>query len=221
MTVKVTKQQVTKYSIPASEDHKSSWASIIIDDRFVEGYGGLRNPFTIYIHSDYGNWTFRWSHPGDDWRKFLMGISMDYAATKFCTNGYFDEEQTERWLKHDIVEWRRSGGDKELAREAWEIIEGAVSDYSHSRDAFIERLASSRWADVWEGDFYDHLSIAYGVEPWFEQFWNGPWQSFIECIREERTNEQVQTLRVPVGAIKNGRWYHRLAGILRLQLSGQ
>ncbi len=182
----VTKKVIDVYKV-REEQGIFGWADIAIDAGWIKSGHGEQNCFRVSISSDYGNWAFFWSHPGKCWRSFLMKISIDYAASKFGANGWFDSDGTERWLKRDISEARRQGSiTAEQAREAWEAIEGVIMESGDHPDLICERLINSDWIKAWGGDWLDRLNMNYGICPRFRAFWDGPWKEFIQVIEKER-----------------------------------
>ena len=107
-------------------------------------------------------------------------------ANKFGADDWFDVDATVKDLKKAIVQRCREHGEVCLeARESFEAIEAAESDYSGSRDLFGHSLMHSKWTDFWGEYWLDQLDICTTIEPSFRCFWEGPWQSFIDVLKQE------------------------------------
>lgn len=181
----ITKSTATIYKVRNVDDF--GWADITIDSGFSDdGYGSERNHFRISISSDYGNWAYFWSHPGDNWRKFLCEVSIDYVAGKFGCDTWFDIDKTVEALKSRIVaDCRENRKVTHAARDAFEAIDAAASDFYRNRTAFEQQLIESVWVDYWRGYWYDNLSVIESISPQFKAFWQGPWQHFISELKKE------------------------------------
>lgn len=183
----ITKSQISVYKIRGHESG-FGWADIAIDDGWLEPDSriGPQNCFRISISSDYGNWAFFWSHPGNSWREFLLRVQIDYVAGKFGTSHWFDVDATVKHLKKGIAEKCRELGSVSVgARAAFEAIESVAGDAGGNKDLFFNLLHHSEWANFWGEYWYDTLHLCTNVEPAFREFWEGPWQDFLTCLREE------------------------------------
>lgn len=182
----ITKKKIDLYHL-RDPDGRKPWADIAIDSGFAKSNGHLRNWFRISISSDYGDWTYFWSHPGACWRKFLAKISMAYAAGKFGCDRWFDLEATDRWMKYDIVQRRRQGDcTKQEARDAWEALQAACDDCCDNARTYQEILANDRrWHGIWCGDWADALTVRFDTDPSFKSFWETTWQDFIGQLQAE------------------------------------
>ena len=163
------------------------WADIAIDSGFSESGDRLRNWFRISISSDYGNWTYFWSHPGSNWRKFLCKVSVDYVAGKFGCDRWFNMDKTIEWKKQEIIEYRKDRCcTKEAAREAWDVVVEASDECYNDSRTLQEYLAhNSNWTDLWGGDYWDALDVCTEIDPGFRQFWDTTWQGFIGQLQLE------------------------------------
>jgi len=181
----VTKSTIEVYKIRDEQDI-IGWADISIDAGWLESGHGKQNCFRVSISSDYGNWAFFWSHPGDCWRAFASKIDIHYAAGKFGCSDWFDVDKTEKDLKYAIVQQRKEGGSTKVeARSAWIAIDDAVGEYGRSKDLICNSLIQSDWAEFWGDGWYDMLNMSATIEPGFKAFWDGPWQAFLEEIKTE------------------------------------
>lgn len=180
--MKITESQVRKFSFRNGDC--SGWADIVIDVVKPARKPLEREPFTIFVTSDYGHWTYHWTHPGPSWKRFLASISIDYAADKFGAGSWFDEQKAERRYLHDIIHARRSGDlPKDIARDAWDAVKTVFSDCSGAQ-LIAERLLNSDWIKAWD-DYYDMLHDARSIEPAFRTFWQEVWPHFIGHITKD------------------------------------
>src|SRR5665648_835244 len=80
--------------------HKSGmyWADITIDSLGKQG--------RISISSDYGNYANFWGACGCEFKEFLTGLNLGYAAGKFGADRWFDLDATLKGYKRDLIEHR-------------------------------------------------------------------------------------------------------------------
>lgn len=182
----ISKGKIDIYKLRDSKGN-FPWADIAIDSGFTESSHGAQNWFRISISSDYGDWTYFWSHPGACWRRFLAKINMGYAAGKFGCDRWFDLDGTVKWMQRDIAERRKQGDcSNKAARKAWESVTSASNDCCDDSRVFQELLAhSDDWIDIWGGDWIDATSIRTDVDPCFRKFWDTTWQEFTRHILSE------------------------------------
>lgn len=130
--------RIWNYSIPSKRELGGGWASITIrEDGFFAAV------------SDFGNYSYWWSHTGcDDVREFfLKALDWAYFAGKFKPERRVHPERSFQSMRQYIVTERRQGGlSKEQAREAISTIEIFEGD------------------DDWEG--YVREPDAYDLSPW-------------------------------------------------------
>ena len=74
-----TRSTVECYKIRSD---RGLWADITID---ANGKAGR-----VQIASDYGSWENYWGACGSEFKEFLCGLDIDYAAGKFGESKWFD-----------------------------------------------------------------------------------------------------------------------------------
>lgn len=147
------------------------WADINIDSQGTKG--------RIQIASDYGSYQNYWGACGCDFKKFLIGLNIEYAADKFEADRWFDHDATIRDFKYSVLEERRFENiTSKKAREIYDEIE-TLKDYTDK-----ESFGSQMWNCSELMRLYDHCpDIKTGISPLFRKFWDGPWQIFISNIK--------------------------------------
>lgn len=163
------------------------WAIIVIDTDI--GY--------FSAVSDHGNYAFRWSHPGGEFRAFLAQIDAPYAYSKLTRQRtVYDDVETLKAVK-EVLDKRRSDlherfsleeQKKELAKGLSEIDEEVERLEDH--DDLIEEL-----------NFYDWCQATSLVEPWEYQRTTSEPQCWAFCtkllprfqqmLRDELAQEQA------------------------------
>jgi hypothetical protein len=156
----------------------NGWADITIDA--AEEHG------RIQIASDWGNWSFFWSHCGGPFKDFLPGLDIGYVAGKFGANKWFDHEKSLRELKRDLLLGRRGEQgnplSKEKARELWEEVDRLQDEGNET--AFGMRLYNND--DLFSRYDGCDFPIYYGIDPGFRNFWRDCWPVFLEYLKNER-----------------------------------
>lgn len=126
-----------KYRLPSVKGE--GWAFIVIDTDV--GF--------FSTVSDWGNYAFCWTHPGCEFRAFLIQLDEGYLYSKLMhgrKQDVFDEAATVKGVKEAILEARRcQAWSKERAREEWELLEFHLSD---------GEAGFNRWADHTQLDEY-------------------------------------------------------------------
>jgi|ERR1700722_2694361 len=164
------KTMVEKYVVCNPEGR---WlANIVLDD--VAG--------DIYIQSDYGDYSYWWSHRGVGvaLKEFLRSSNLSYIQDKFGYGGkneYFYFDKTCKNIQADIIKKRRMHIiDKSNARRFYQEIQDLDSDCTTTSEAFTnmtlfapETLATIYGNDPflipWVVDTHPHL-VAFMVEVW-------------------------------------------------------
>lgn len=74
--------------------------------------------------TDWGDYSYIWSSPGENFKRFLTRLDSGYLLGKFRGGGdYFDQEYVVKGLKREICRARKDSViDKDEAREAYTII---------------------------------------------------------------------------------------------------
>lgn len=172
----VTKTTVECYKIR----HPSGmyWADITVD--------GKDRQVRIQIASDYGDYQYYWGACGPGYKQFLQKIGIDYAASKFGANRWFDHDKTINRYKRDLLEYRRNSDiTADEAREAYDAIKELEDDgYCNNDQVFLER-AMSNDALVKVFDYEGLASVVYDITPQFRKFWDTAWQVFLNELKAE------------------------------------
>lgn len=128
---------------------------------------------TVHIMSDYGNWSYTWSHIGDpSIESFLADLDSDYLGKKMMGSAFrvHDDEGTQRAIKQHILESRLDGSmDKDEARGEWNLL----IDYVAGDIDFRGFMENSELCEPWE----------YGrkkPDDCWSHFWDRLWEPMIQ-----------------------------------------
>lgn len=102
-------------------DKESAWAIIVLD--MERGF--------FSAASDHGNYSYLWTHPGCEFRKFLAKLELDYVYGKLThTQRVFDLEASLKAARAAIIERRRDDSiGAALARTEWNELEDVSSEH--------------------------------------------------------------------------------------------
>jgi hypothetical protein len=142
----------------------------------------------LCIHSDWGNWAFRWGSMGEgmDLKKFIVSCNTGYLMSKFANPSeidWFDFDATIKELKKEVLKLRRNSDlDEEPARDCWSEI--ADFDEVNSAAHYWEKFYSTSHL---KGLYYDHYAIPCVTDyhPRLRAFMREGWPLFISAIKEE------------------------------------
>lgn len=156
----------------------------------MEGYAWIVLDLSVGYFStvsDYGSYAFRWSHPGGEFRRFLMLLQPDYLFSKL-TSGWSHQERTlldGRATKKAVFERIR-----ELARL------GKTDRYVHERDVYRETLRERNYdlddMRAWyERTRFDdaHEIIEYRPSPQVMAFCEKTWPRLVKVLEAELAAE--------------------------------
>jgi hypothetical protein len=147
---------------------RCGWAIILLDDT---------GTFTAV--SDYGNYAFRWTSFGPNFRQFLSQINDGYLMSKitFGWEHKIDLAATSRGIKDYILEQRRSRDlSKEAARDEWDLVELNLED--DNQCGFQDWCASTEIGDSWE-------FAVDAVDRDAEAFVEHVWPRFVELLEAD------------------------------------
>lgn len=194
----VTKKPITLYKIRHDDTSSAGWADIAIDDHYRKARHSIQNSFRISISSDYGSWSYYWSHPGECWREFLLSVDIGYAAKKFDAHSYFDMEASIKQMKNRIIDRRRAGACKQKARDAWIALECVEDECIQDSNLFCAEIVTmDDWVDFWNGDLLDEIVTIKSIDPLFRAFWDTAWQIFLDQLRQEIKESECEIKSTP------------------------
>lgn len=170
-TFSIKKSTVECYKIRHSSG--MYWADITIDSK--------ENTGRISIASDYGSWQNYWNACGEPFKKFLIGLNMDYVAGKFGCSKWFNSKKTIEEFRASIIENIDNGDlSKEDGKEAFEELQLLEATTNH--DEFYRILEDCNHIMK----LYDYMpSFVYEIEPLFKNFWELIWPEFVKEIKHE------------------------------------
>lgn len=181
-TVKRSNDESPRYDITTAKT--GEWAIIFISER-----GGI-----LAILSDYGNWSYTWSHHGrESFRHFLveLGRDTDYLMKKLGGGvNWYDAAATERAISTAIDLALVQGEiSKETAQAAREHVKHC--DFHDVGAAYRLWDEEESIADVFGEDF-DAVPVVKDYEPGLRQFTERLWPLFVAAIQTELANEPNQ-----------------------------
>lgn len=97
----------------------------------------LRSDGFFATVSDWGNYAFRWTHPGMPFRAFVAQLEgqVGYVCSKLARADWWDGEKTLKRIREHITTARREGDmTKEEAAKEWQVLADALGCWG-SREA--------------------------------------------------------------------------------------
>lgn len=151
-------------------DESGAWAIIVID--VSRGY--------FSATSDHGGYAYLWTHPGGEFREFLVTCGLDYVYSKLAhAQRIFDLDGTKTAIKKAILKQRRSRYlNPNQARAEWDEV------YSiHSEQDYYIWFDSTSLEEAYE--LYSTMR-----EPQCWGFCQKIFKRFQEVLREELKKEK-------------------------------
>lgn len=146
-----------------------AWADITIDAADRTG--------RIQIASDYGSWEYYWGACGIEFKEFLVGLNISYAAGKFGEDKWFDQIKTIEALKIRI---------KEYTIEKEELYELNLELSNLEDSSCKEEFTAKMWLSDKIMEMEDHCpDMINDISPSFKDFWNKIWLLFIDELKKE------------------------------------
>lgn len=150
-----------------------SYADITIDAKDNTG--------RISISSDFGTWSYFWGACGEEFKPFLTGLDIDYAAGKFGENKWFDYEATMSGLKRRIGDYGKT-----------DLCDGLFSElnFLKGREEVGDFMATIRQCrEIMELE--DNMpDMVLTISPGFRKFWETLWKHFTFELRKELLKDQ-------------------------------
>jgi hypothetical protein len=167
-TIKKTTVECYKIRHPK----KDYWADITIDTD-----GGKQG--RVQIASDFGAWQYFWGAAGPSFKQFLISLNIDYVASKFGADGWFDLDKTVAGFKEVINECGFSDDDRAKALEEVKML----YDNSSCKEECVQLLVNDcpKIMEVYDG----MPDIATNINPSFRRFWNELWPVFVNELKNE------------------------------------
>lgn len=154
----------------------------------------LRSDGFFSTVSDWGNYAFRWTHPGMEFRAFVAQLEGqdDYVCSKLAKRDWWDGEQTLKNIKHRITSGRRDGWlTKARAEEEWgHLIDACATFWSEGLNGVreMDHLQFSRFYDKTSLDDAGELA-SYDYPPDVRGFCREVMPRLAAAIRAELTAE--------------------------------
>lgn len=167
-----------RYSLPSIKGE--GWAQIVIDTEW--GF--------FATVSDWGSYSFMWTAPGCEFRKFLTELQPDYLYGKLMMgrpkNKEFDEKKTEENIRQAIEDKNKEADDVHAGWEYYEEELEILSNRLPMDEANFESWESeTRLTDVWELAVYSPCHDCMG-------FCTKIWPRFVELLKKELEEELAQ-----------------------------
>lgn len=173
------------YRLRAIDGRDFEWAEIVVGS----------NGFFAAV-SDYGNYSFRWTHFGSgDFREWMLDLDAAYVRSKImsCSDrkaDIYDDQASLKAARRAICELRREGTiEKDEARAAWDEI-GDQHGWLHSEFEWNEWAMHADGAHL-IGEYRDIYEETYRTmpEPQSRQFCERILPRLREAIRAELAAE--------------------------------
>jgi hypothetical protein len=165
-----------RYALPSVKGE--GWAIIVIGS---DGY--------FSTVSDWGNYSYIWTHPGCEFRKFLVGVDAYYFRGKI-THGrkahVWDQERTKKNIGKRLWDLMGDGViDKVQHDEALSLLDDHICD---------EAEGIRRWVDLLDFDFGDLCEGIWATkaEPQSLGFATHILPRFQQMLRDELAVEAVE-----------------------------
>lgn len=159
------------YSIRNSD---GNWANVTID---VPRQGAL----ILSILSSYGSYQYFWQSTGEDARKFLLSLDIDYLANKFGMNQWFDLDSTVSGLLDQAREYAEDSDEGEEGFERMEAEIMTLEDYTDRQSFELKAYDSDLLRKLWDTG----PNIYTDIDPAFRKFWDTLWVKFQEQLKYE------------------------------------
>lgn len=174
-----------RYNLPSIKIE--GWAVIVIDT--TDGF--------FATDSDFGNYVYRWTSPGMEFRQFLTQLQPDYLYGKLMMGRpdtrVWDEEKTEANVRLHLEEKNKES--IEMTGKGWARFEEELEILRErtpmDKDGFEAWESETQLTDVWE-------FVVYSQEPQCTIFCERIWPRFVTLLKEELEAEKkdLEVLRV-------------------------
>ena len=176
--MRVTKSQAEFYEVRSGKG-SLAWGNITLKcgEQSVE----------VVATSDYGTYSYFWSHCGGDPKEFLCTINFQYAMEKLTNHKLYipNPDGYENEIKESIIESRKGGNlTKKQSRTAWDEMLSILEEFSAGDLLFFALYDHELFEHVF-GD-PEYLPSSTIPDPRAVDFFNDIWKPFIDCLREER-----------------------------------
>ena len=177
-----------KYYIPRDRKSYEGYAYIVID---------TDTGFFATV-SDYGNYAYRWTHTGVEFRKFLIGLEPDYLHGKLMhgrpNHEVFDGDKTYAAVKDAIEQLKSEEGVHEAIRD--ERVRGEVKGLYEAEKELLEEWKTfndrddfEQWADRSDlGDVWEYAKTV--PEPQCRAFCEKVMPRLKKLLEEELAQEE-------------------------------
>ncbi|NOK32374.1 hypothetical protein HMI49_04055 [Corallococcus exercitus] len=154
----------------------------------------LRSDGYFSTVSDWGNYAFRWTAPGREFRAFVAHLAGqdDYVCSKLSQRTWFDGAATLKSIREHILTSRRDGSwTKEHAAKEWQALAEALGRWS-GREArscdSMDLYEYFRWHDGTSIDDASELA-SYNYEPDVRGFCENVMPALATAIRAQLQGE--------------------------------
>ena len=138
----------------------------------------------------FGNYGYWWAYPGEDPKKFLISLYMDYAMEKLSKEDVWEDDPSKypQQVKETIIRLRREKRlNQMVARRIYnEMLE--ITDMFDESSSILNALIN-HWASTLVFGDYTGLPYARKVRTDIKDFWEYAWKPFIEELKKEVSNE--------------------------------
>lgn len=151
------------------------WAVIMITE---DGF--------LSIHSDFGDYNYRWQAFGESFKSFLVDLDHSYLMGKLSRRDEFNEKNTIDQIINDISSYRKdqliSFAESERLLKEVEYLKKHCGPFREDYYRLIENLPGLM-------EFYNHdmasLPCSMDYPYTIQSFCEHVWPAFIETLKEE------------------------------------
>lgn len=140
----------------------------------------------LSIHSDFGDYNYRWSAFGDSFKSFLIGVDQSYLMGKLSQRDEFNEKDTFNQISSEICSYRRdqliSFKESDGLLKEVEYLRRHCGPFREEYYRMVESLPGLM-------GFYNHdmasfpcsMNYSHSIRSFCEHIW----PAFIETLKEE------------------------------------
>lgn len=167
----MNKMEIIKTTAEKYELKERGWYT----NFYVEANG------TLNINSSWGDWSYRWHSPGEEFKKFLCGLDIHYLAGKMKEGNTLDEVATIRLWK----EFAKETLDRqEMEQKHYETIMTEIQEVEENFTPSSFKVLAYRQPLL--SAMFDHqIEFEVGVSQRFRTFFEKAWKPFVETLKAD------------------------------------
>lgn len=157
------------------------WAEVFVRETVrPDDQGKIRHSATFACVSSYGTYGYYWSHMGQPFSEFVVGMSPCYLLSKISRRDAFDEKAFDKWLRKEIFTSRATREEKTAAVNRWKELRDSYSGRMAAHVAYDDTVVFNATS----GDWSDSDSDVYPLDA--RMFVERMWPSIVEALQEKQ-----------------------------------